>query len=165
MGLFERQYPDHYKGADGQPIRMPPSLLLRQMGPVLPATLVTRPERAIVLEKHQKPIPASITGLALIDTGASVSAISEEACSQLCLKPTGFALMHHAGGIERRYRYSISIHFPAWPEFVVPMETSVVSCKFSREDRKFYVMLLGRDLLANLKFTYNGPAGRIELAC
>ncbi|MEK6643084.1 MAG: hypothetical protein AABZ08_04190 [Planctomycetota bacterium] len=104
-------------------------------------------------------VPSPISGLALIDTGASITAVDENVCRHLNLAPTDSILMSHAGGQETRECFPVQIMFPGTP--LPPVANPrVVSCKLDAPQ----ILLLGRDLLSLMKFVYNGPQGRIEIA-
>ena len=98
----------------------------------------------------------------MVDTGASVTAVDEGVCRQLGIKPTDQMKTAHAGGEEVRACYPVQITFPGspLPSFTSP-RTLCVDLQFGKSP---YVLLVGRDLLARLKYVYNGPAGRIEIA-
>ena len=88
--------------------------------------------------------------------------MDETVCQKLGIQPTGQMKTAHAGGSEMRACYPIQIIFPEipFPPFVNPRAMSV-NLQFGKTP---YLLLFGRDLLARLKFVYNGPVGRIEIA-
>jgi predicted aspartyl protease len=100
--------------------------------------------------------------LAIIDTGATATAVDEEVCRKLGLQATGTVKTAHAGGSEVRACYPIEISFPGTPfsPFTIPRAMSV-NLQFGKTP---YILLFGRDLLAKMKFVYNGLAGRFEIA-
>lgn len=106
--------------------------------------------------------PLPIIGLAIIDTGATATAVDEEVCRRLGLQPTGMMKTAHAGGPEIRACYPIQVAFPntPLPSVTIPRAMSV-NLQFGEGP---YILLFGRDLLRNMKFVYNGFAGRFEIA-
>jgi len=162
MPLFEIQYGGKTQGADGKPQVVPPAVVLQHMGPFLQVAVAVHPQHAEKLITQGQQPPEAVTGMALIDTGASITAVDEAVCQKLGLTPTGVIPMSHAGGSEQRNCYSIQILFPGspLPSVTIPL---AASCNLGAGTQP-YIVLFGRNLLARLKMVYNGPAGRIELA-
>lgn len=159
MPLFEHQFSAIGQGHDGKRVRLSPQSTLARFGPVLQVAISITPEHAERLSELGEQPPAPISGLALIDTGASITAVDEEVCLKLGLPATGTVIMSHAAGNEERACYPIQVMFPGSP--LPPLASpKVVSCKLHSPQ----ILLLGRDLLAMLRLVYHGPAGRIELA-
>ncbi|TMA57640.1 MAG: hypothetical protein E6J80_06080 [Deltaproteobacteria bacterium] len=138
----------------------PPALVLRLRGPILaveisiPAALLRR------LTQQGQPPPAPQSGLALIDTGASLSAVDDEVVRTLGIAPVGQTQIHTAGGIVARPLYPMRFSFPG---------TALPPITFRRVaggalQSQGVVALLGRDMLANFILVYNGPAGTFSLA-
>ena len=63
---------------DGTQIRVPPVQTLVMRGPVVQVMVSVPPEIADIFAKESKPIPSPVSGLALIDTGATISCVDEE---------------------------------------------------------------------------------------
>ena len=157
MPLFEHNYVA--VTPEGKSSGVPPSAVLAGAGPLLQVAIAVTPEHAAQLSKDGKEPPKPISGYALIDTGASITAVDEGVCQKLGLPSTGVVSMTHAGGDETRSCYPIQLLFPGTP---IPPLTNprVVSCRMGGN----YLLLFGRDLLSGIRMVYNDPAGRIELA-
>jgi len=162
MPLFERQYNARGITADRKAVTIPPSYMLQKFGPVLDAIVSPAKQRLDVLGEDRPAISAPISGLAIIDTGASGTSVDASVCEKLGIKPTARRKIAHAGGSDIRSCYPIQISFPGspLPAIIVPRAMSA-DLQFGKTP---YILLLGRDLLIRLRFVYNGPAGRIEIA-
>lgn len=71
---------------------------LRILGPVMPIEVHVPPAIAEVLTNQSQPIPSPATGMAVIDTGASLTCVHEPILAQLNLNPISVAMMGTAGG-------------------------------------------------------------------
>jgi predicted aspartyl protease len=162
MPLFEIQYGGKAQEADSKSQVVPPAVVLQHVGPLLHVAVAVHPQHAERLITQGQQPPEAVTGLALIDTGASITAVDEAVCRKLGLTPTSVVPMSHAGGSEQRNCYSIQILFPGapLPPITIPL---AASCNLSAGLQP-YIVLLGRNLLARMKMVYNGPRGRIEIA-
>ena len=159
MPIFELEYTLERKNKG---IVLPSRDALRISGPCLAVVIDITKEHKEKLKQQKKEFPEPITGIALIDTGASSSGVYEKVCKKLNLKPTSIIKMHHAGGIEERACYPIQFFFP---HTGIPPRDSLITASFNLGyDNTPYIFLLGRDILSYLKFVYNGIKGRIELA-
>lgn len=105
-------------------------------------------------------VPAAKQFLAMIDTGASISAISELAAAQTGLVQTGTVQLGGIGGTGIKAVYGASIGFgdPTIPA-LDPVQIAAVQLPTNAFD-----VLIGRDILKNLVLTYDGPRGSFALA-
>jgi len=163
MPLFEYQFPARTAEADGKPITISPSAHLQYFGPALEVVISPTPQHLEALASQDAPAPTPFQGLALIDTGASITTVDETICKTLGLKPTGYQKVAHAGGFSERPCFAVQIMFPNTP-FPAPLFHPRVASVDLQYGNPRYALLLGRDLLARLKLVYNGVAGRFELA-
>lgn len=115
MPVFERQISIQAKNRDGKPIVLPPSQGLQAAGPVLSVVVSPTKQHLEGLALKGQPAPQPIVGFAIIDTGATATAVDEEVCKKLGLQPTGVVKTAHAGGSEVRACYPIQITFPNTP--------------------------------------------------
>lgn len=110
------------------------------------------------------PIPASVSGFALVDTGAFATAVDEIVFTSLGIQhideiPTDTP---HGPGISNVYPASVT--FPGMNVHEMAMER-VVGCKLkwkTKEDKEI-IMLLGRDLLRYFLLVYNGLGSDVTL--
>lgn len=162
MPLFEHQLRINQPGQDGRTVSIPPAQSLHVFGPVLQVVVSPTKEHIEALNLKGEVVPQPVSGLAIIDTGATSTAVDEEVCRRLGLNPTGSMKTAHAGGSEERACYPIQISFPNTPFPSVSTPTAMsVNLQFGKTP---YILLFGRDMLSAMKFVYNGPAGRFEIA-
>jgi len=161
MPLFEYQYVGEARLPDGRIVRLPPARGLWEKGPVLQVAISVTNELTAKLASEGKHAPQPVTGFALIDTGASLTAVDETVCRRLELVPTSTILISHAGGSEDRPCYPIQVLFPGTP--IRPVIIARACSVSLAAGKQSYILLLGRDFLSRYKMVYHGPAGRIEL--
>lgn len=160
MPLFEFQYEGRRRDKEGKEILIPASTVLARSGPVIQVAVSVTPEHLDVLKAAGRDVPAAVVGFALIDTGASITGVSEEVCQSLGLRPTGVATIHGVGGEKKHNCYAVMIQLPD------PLKPIVGHRVVSFRDLAGNpppILLLGRDLLHRFKITYNGPYGRLEM--
>ncbi len=162
MPVFEHKIRLQAKDKDGKSTLLPPSKGIQFLGPVLNVLVSPTRQHLESLERRGLTAPQPISGLALIDTGASSTAVDENVCRTLGLLPTGRISTAHAGGPEVRMCYPIQISFPRdpLPSLINPRAMSV-NLQYGKTP---YILLFGRDLLSKMKFVYHGLAGRFEIA-
>ena len=142
--------------------------MLRRQGPYVPIEVAVSTELARALQEKGVPLPPSVTGLALVDTGASVSAVDLRVVQSLGLLQMGYAVVRTPNGEARYDRYPARFGFPGtdlpeW-EFV-----DAVGCPLS--GARVYgvsgevIALLGRDILRRFVLVYNGTLGHFSLSC
>ena len=76
-------------------------LLLQTLGPRETVEIHLAPALAEHFSQTGKPLPSPVTGQALFDTGASVSAVDAQAIGALGLNPVGVTSVHTPGGVVR----------------------------------------------------------------
>src|SRR5207249_3732544 len=99
------------------------------------------------------------TGNALIDTGATITAVDNSIVQQLGIKPTGVRSVGTAGGTSQQPVYPILIKLPAHN-----IAMQVGSATGATLGQLGIIALLGRDFLQNTLLIYDGPRGIILLA-
>ncbi len=111
------------------------------------------------------PIPAPISGFALVDTGASISAIHDGILADLSIDPIDSIPLATPSGSSRTFIYPTQVSFPALAVQGYAM-SRVAGCQldWTTEDGKRVIMLLGRDLLAQFLMVYNGKTNSVTLA-
>jgi len=137
-------------------VQMPPDGL-RRVGPIFPIE-VSLPQTLVDhLTKQGIPIPPSIKGNALVDSGASISAVDLSVISSLQINPVGVAtVLTTTGPVQQNL-------FPA--RFIIPGLVIDFSAVIGADLRpQGIIALIGRDLLSRLMMIYHGPAGRVTLA-
>jgi hypothetical protein len=138
---------------------------LTEEGPVVDVLVdVTGPRRA-QLSKHNFPVPERVRVRVLLDTGSAVTAFDPEILRGLDLRPLGTVRIHTPSTGQNphscnEYDVSLSLlysggelHFPLVP---------VVESEFVGPDG--IKGLIGRSILSDCLFVYNGPEDLFSLA-
>jgi hypothetical protein len=143
--------------------QMQPGALLHKEGPKVPVEVRVPAELEVLLQKESKPVPSPVRGLALIDTGATLSMIDEEAIQHLCVSPVGSVVLGTAGGAKQSALYPVrlAIVIPPNPP-VVAAQIAQITCGPLKPQG--LLCLLGRDLLQHALFVYDGASGRFTIA-
>ena len=105
------------------------------------------------------PVPAPVTGWALIDTGATRSAIDKQVVGKLGLNPVGLVLLGTAGGPSEQPLYPLKLVLQQL-NYTIEFE-SVTGCDLHGTD---LIMLIGRDVLRACLLVYDGVSGQYSLA-
>jgi len=134
-------------------ISVPPSGILSHFGPIV-EVLISQPkiiqDRLLQEGKGISPVKAK----ALIDTGASITAIRPKIADQLQLRQTGFQKMYSVQDEQDQPVYFGNILFPWGGSREIP----IVACPLKTLD-----CLIGRDILQHWHLSYNGPDGSIVI--
>jgi len=110
-------------------------------------------------------IPAPIPGYALIDTGASATAVDEDILQQLSVVPIDLMPTATPSGDGKSFVYPAKITFPGLNLTDLAMGRVIGSkLKWQTIDNKEIIMLLGRDLLRYFLMIYNGPGSTLTLS-
>jgi hypothetical protein len=134
---------------------------LQQLGPVFEAEIAVPAALQEMLTAAGRPIPAPVKGRALIDTGATFSAVDDRIMTQLGIPPVGLVQLGTAGGRQMANQY------PA--KFTLIVGGGSISFESPRAtgvniSGQPYIALVGRDVLANVVMIYNGGMGFITIA-
>jgi predicted aspartyl protease len=159
MPTFHIQVVGQGKTPDGKPVQVPPGQALQQRGPVIQVTVGLEQTMAHALIQQGKAIPPARAGLALIDTGASVSCIDEQAAQDMKLPVVDVGKMTSASHDSHPCNlYPIQIVLPAGIAFGAPraMGASLAA--------QGLIAIIGRDILQVCTLFYNGNAGQITLS-
>jgi predicted aspartyl protease len=114
---------------------------------------------AQALIQQGKPVPSMKVGLALIDTGATISCIDEQAAKDMKLPVVDVGQMTSASHVGHPCNlYPIQIVLPAGIAFGAPraMGANLAS--------QGLIAIIGRDILQVCTMFYNGVAGQITLS-
>jgi hypothetical protein len=115
--------------------------------------------------KNGYQIPAPIPGYALIDTGASATAVDEDILKQLSIVPIDLMATSTPSGDGKSFVYPAKITFPGLNLNDLAMARVIGSkLKWQTVDGKEIIMLLGRDLLRFFLMIYNGPGTTLTLS-
>jgi hypothetical protein len=137
---------------------------LEIFGPLVPVSITAPITRKNYLEQHGLEPHPSVQGYALIDTGASTSAIDDRVMRVLEIPildemPT---VTPHGESFSNVYNASISFH--GLELLDIPLE-GALGCYFGEfaTDAPKIIMLLGRDLLRRFTLHYDGPQSQVTI--
>lgn len=130
--------------------------VLRARGPCLPID-ISLPQILIdQLTQQGRKIPSPVSGIAQVDTGASISVVDLSVISHLRINPIGVVSIGTAAGPARRNLYPVRF---AFPNLNLDLNR-VIGADLS----SFHITtLIGRDILSLFLLIYHGPAGRFTL--
>jgi hypothetical protein len=135
------------------------SLTISQGGPLLQFAIGVSSPRASALAAAGQPIPPRIPITGLIDTGASCSSIDASVLRQLAIPTTGTTTVHtpstQANAPHATNLYDISL------VLIHPLITRTFNALPVIESQLLHQgiqALIGRDILSQCLFTYDGAA-------
>ena len=156
MPIYNRLYPDD----NGRVNTAGSQDRLTQFGPIIPIAIGLAPGRLAMLLSAGLPAPAPVSGFAMIDTGASVCVIDEEALASLGITPSGTITISTPTGSAVQSTYAASLSFPGTP---LP-NTNFTDFVGSSLRAQGIVALIGRSVLRHFIVIYNGPGGSVSVA-
>ena len=160
MPVLHSQFRAEGKTKDGKAVEIPPAFVLVQRGPVFQVTVAIADQIAGELIKQGKTLQPAISGLGLIDTGASVTCIDDEAAQTLQLPIIDVVRMASASHASHQANvYPIKVQIVGLPIGINAPRAIGAALK-----PQGLVALLGRDILMHCTMHYNGMAGEITLA-
>jgi len=124
--------------------------------------------RHAVLAAANLPIPNLVQIQALVDTGASCTCIDPSVLQSLALTPTGIVTVNTPStGLQPHtaQQFDVSIAIPgALPTHIPLVVNNVPVVAAQLLVAQGFQALIGRDILAQCLFTYNGEMGQFTLA-
>ena len=145
---------------EGNPAALPSGTILLQTGPRVPVVLSPLEEQLQLPSSRGEAIPSPVIGHALIDTGASVTCIDRDAAKKAGLAIVDSGPMHsatHANEIVPIYAGRLSIQ--GLPNNIEARRAFGANLK-----SQGLTALIGRDVLAQCMFVYNGIDSSFSLA-
>jgi hypothetical protein len=138
---------------------------LEDAGPIIPVTIgIPTALEEFCVEKNI-PIPAATSGYALIDTGASASAVHEQVLLGMGVQPIDSIPTQTPHGAGRSFVYPAKIAFPALNIENYRMDRLIGSqLQWATKDGKEVIMLLGRDILKYMLVVYNGISNDVHIS-
>lgn len=130
----------------------------RRRGPVLPVQvgIPTALAKQMEAEGQTPPPPEEIP--ALVDTGASITAINIETAQRLGLQATGSMQIGGATGSANQPVYAAMLKIP--DPFIEFDPIQVAGAQLSGTP---FQMLIGRNILCSMMLSYDGRKGRFSL--
>jgi hypothetical protein len=142
------------------------TLSLGPQGPVLNAIVSVSNERSAALTAAGQSAPKPVPIRALVDTGASSTCVDPSVLAALSLTPTGIVLLStpSTGGTPHQaeqFDVALIIPAPAGPALVFRTMPVVASELLASQG---FHALMGRDILDQCLFSYNGSIKLFTLA-
>jgi predicted aspartyl protease len=134
-------------------------------GAVLQVEILIEATLAEHLITQNQVVPPPIGGWALIDTGATRTAIDKSVVKHLGISPIDRVTLSTAHGKREAGVYACRMKFtsPVLPEVTASRATEVDLAGQSVGD-KTIIALIGRDLLSSCVFVYNGTTGHFSIS-
>lgn len=131
---------------------------LRQDGALVNVQIAVPAAYAKQLTDSGQPVPPPQVVKAMIDSGASISTVSDSVAAAAGLQQVGSVPIGGVGGTSTRPIFSASFGIPDYNVTLDPIEIAGVSLPVGG-----FEVLLGRDVLRSLEFDYTGPHGAFLL--
>ena len=153
----------------GQPpaLALPASGMLVHVGPVIQVLVGVSTPLATSLQSQNLPVPSPVGGLALIDTGATKSAVAEAVAQHLGIQPSGLVNVGTAAGMQQQPVYSARFSFPGGPlpaiEFAELTGVNLHGHTVPGLQLPL-IALIGRDILSRFVRIYDGQSATVTLA-
>ena len=131
-----------------------------QRGPVVQVTVGVGQQIATQVLQSGGALPSPVSGLALIDTGASTTCIDEAAAQKLQLPVIDvvkIASASHASTEQNVYPIQIEV-------VGLPITVNAPRAVGAPLEPQGILVLIGRDVLQHMLLVYNGPAGSLSLS-
>lgn len=151
----------------GAVLPLPHPQALQGTGPVIQVQVEVPTALATQLQHTGQTVPQPVLGYALIDTGASLSAVDATVIQQLGVQPVGVAHVGTAGGPQQQATCPARFSFPGSSLPAIDFNQLLganLSGQLALGAGNPLVALLGRDLLQHFVLIYNGPAAMFTLA-
>ena len=149
----------------GQPQPFPRGL--RSHGPCLPIQIEIHPTLATQLQQTSQAVPSPVSGMALIDTGASISGVDQTVLGQLGVNPVGIIDVGTANGVVQQALYPARFIFPGAPVLSFNFDAVIgvnLSGQTPRGSAASLIALIGRDILEEVLMIYDGLSGSVILS-
>jgi hypothetical protein len=136
-------------------------------GPVLTVVIGVSVARGDALMTAGRMVPGGISARALIDTGASGTCVDPSILTRLELTPTGTVSVHTPStGLAAHLaeQYDISLIVPGAGTHHVPLALPAIPVMAADLSIQGIDALIGRDVLRDCIFIYNGSVGLFTIA-
>lgn len=134
---------------------------LQAIGPTVQVELTIPEELAQYFDRQGIPIPSPVGGTALIDTGASITAVDRSIINQLKISPIGMTTVYTPQGSAQQELFPIKLSFVGSP---VPIIVNFGQVLGSDLRGQGIFALIGRDVLSSCILIYNGPLSHYSLS-
>jgi hypothetical protein len=135
------------------------SAVLQLEGPKIAIEVSVPTALAEFFLKNGLPVPPAQRGFALIDTGASITAVDEGLVESLGTQPIGQMRLSTPSQSRPAWLYAARMSFPDFPIPALDV-LDVVGCTLQPQG---FIALLGRNFLRTVVLVYDGPGGLFTL--
>lgn len=137
-----------------------PQLALRLHGPKVQGLFSLHPVDEQALDKSNEPVPDRVPGLALLDTGASVTVVDHKIAERLHLSPRGTRRLSVPNATTEQPTFSLAF------TIVAPAPFTLTTLRAPSSDLAGLGvdLLIGRDILSQCLLIMNGPDGSFTLS-
>lgn len=144
----------------GQIIQIPPSIGLQRQGPCVQVSIGLAQSIASQLLQQGQTLPKPISGIALIDTGASSTCIDSNVAQQLQLPVVNVVNVASASHTSTKQNvYPIQIEVVG-----LPISIEAPNAIGAALNSQGLIALIGRDVLQHCTLFYNGITGSFTLS-
>ncbi len=144
----------------GQTVQIPPSIVLQRQGPYVQVTISIAQSIAEQLLQQGLSLPSPMSGVALIDTGASSTCIDSDIAQQMQLpvvNVVNVASASHASSQQNVYPIQIEV-------VGLPISIETPNAIGAALKAQGLIALIGRDVLQHCILFYNGITGSFTLS-
>ncbi len=160
MAILHAQFAATSKLPDGTMQDLPPSVGLITRGPCIQVSIGLAKLIATQLLEQAKEIPEPVSGLAMIDTGASCTCIDNAIALQMGLPVIDVVKMTSAS-----HENTPANIYPVYAELLgTGIIVDIPRAMGAALEPQGIIMLIGRDFLQHCTLFYNGLAGQITLS-
>jgi len=158
--ILHVQYDAKGQTPDGKTVQVPPSIALLQNGPRVQVIIGVAQSFAEQVVQQGQSVPKPVSGLALVDTGASTTCIDDSLARGLGLPVIDVVQMTSASHADTQANV-----YPIEMEIVgSPIKVNVPRALGANLTPQGIVALIGRDYLQHCTLFYNGVTGQITLS-
>ena len=133
---------------------------LQLQGPKVKIEIAVPAVLAEFLERSGLPVPPPRKGFALIDTGASITAVDEEVVASLGIQPIGQMKLSTPSRSMPAWLYAVQLTCSGVAMPVLEL-LDVVGCTLQPQG---FIALLGRNFLRKGVLVYDGPTGAFTIS-
>jgi len=126
---------------------------LQLEGPKVAIEIAVPTVLAEFLVRSGLPVPTPRAGFALIDTGASITAVDEGIVASLCIQPIGQMKLSTPSRSMPAWLYAARLTCSGMAVLEI---LDIVGCSLQPQG---FIALLGRNFLRSVVLVYDGPAG------
>ena len=160
MPILHRQFEAELTQLDGTKAPGDPRLGLAMQGPVVQVIVGLASSLTTQLVQQGHSVPNPISGLGLIDTGASTTCIDDATAQEMRLPVIDVVHMISASHVSTPANvYPIQLQLVG-----TPIRIEVSRVMGARLKEQGLIALIGRDFLANCTLFYNGFAGSLTIS-